>query len=49
LEKLKEYCDYEQIRGGAIISNIRIPIYCPNMIQSDKDFYRKEIERCVAE
>ena len=33
LEKLKEYCDYEQIRGGAIISNIRIPIYCPNLIR----------------
>ena len=24
LEKLKDYCDYEQIRGGAIISNIKI-------------------------
>jgi len=49
LEKLKDYCDYEQVRGGAIISNIRMPYYNPNYIAQDTEVYTKEIERCIQE
>ena len=30
LSKLTDYCDYKAVRGGAMISNIKLPIYIKN-------------------
>lgn len=30
LPRLSDYCDYETVRGGAMISNIKLPTYVKN-------------------
>ena len=30
VSKLSDYCDYETVRGGAMISNIKLPTYVKN-------------------
>jgi hypothetical protein len=46
IQKLDEYCEYEQIRGGIVIKEIYIEEYNKNLkINTDK-LYIKELEEC---
>lgn len=49
LEKLKEYADFERMRGGVIIKKIYFSEYIKNYNFKDADYFNKEIERCNKE
>lgn len=47
LARLVDYCDYEQVRGGAIISNIKIPTYVKNLNNLDDKTYLEILQPCL--
>ena len=49
LEKLQKYADFERIRGGVNIINIRLNKYIKNYDVRDAAYFNKEIERCNKE
>ena len=49
LEKLQKYADFERIRGGVNITNIRLNKYIKNYDVRDAAYFNKEIERCNKE
>ena len=49
LEKLKEYADFERVRGGVIIKKIYFSEYIKNYNFADAQYLNKEIERCITE
>lgn len=49
LEKLQKYADFERIRGGVNITNIRLNKYIKNYDVRDAAYFNKEIERCSKE
>ena len=49
LEKLKEYADFERVRGGVIIKKIYFTEYIKNYSFKDADYFNQEIERCNKE
>lgn len=49
LNKLDNYCDYEQVYGGVIIKEIYEPVYDKSANLNDEQICTEEIKRCVAE
>ena len=49
LEKLKDYADFERVRGGVIIKKIYFSEYIKNYNFKDADYFNQEIERCDRE
>ena len=49
LEKLKEYADFERVRGGVIIKKIYFSEYIKNYNFADAQYFNEEIERCITE
>lgn len=49
LNKLKDYADFKQYRGGVEILEIRYSEYIKNYNFADGEYFNKEIERCSKE
>lgn len=46
LEKLKEYADFERVRGGVVIQRIYFSEYIKNYNFKDADYFNQEVTRC---
>jgi hypothetical protein len=46
LKKLEDYCEYEQVRGGAIIKKIYVEEYDKNLRTNNDKLYVKELKQC---
>jgi threonine synthase len=43
IKKLEDYCEYEQVRGGAIIKEIYVEEYDKNLKTNNDKLYIKEL------
>lgn len=46
LQRLEDYCEYEQVRGGAIIKTIYVEEYDKNLRTNNDKLYLQELKRC---
>ena len=49
LKVLKQYADFDRVRGGVFIKKIYFSEYIKNYVFDDATYFNKEIERCIKE